>query len=97
LNQRRRRKSKGDTDESHVGFLGKTGSSKSFATQGIVERLIEKHRRVCIIDPMDRYWGLRLGVDGKSLSGYEPVIFGGQHADLPLSATHGDQEQPRPL
>jgi len=63
LNQRRRRKSKGDTDESHVGFLGKTGSSKSFATQGIVERLIEKHRRVCIIDPMDRYWGLRLGVD----------------------------------
>jgi len=46
---------------------------------------------------MDRYWGLRLGVDGKSLSGYEPVIFGGQHADLPFSATHGDQEQPRPL
>src|SRR5262245_728079 len=75
--------------ESHVAFLGKTGSGKSFATQGIAERLIEKRRRVCMIDPTDRYWGLRLGFDGKSPSGYEPVIFGGQHADLPLSATHG--------
>jgi uncharacterized protein len=75
--------------EQHVALLGKTGSGKSFASQGVAERLISRKRRVCIIDPTDRYWGLRLLADGKNPSGFEPVIFGGQHGDLPLSATHG--------
>jgi uncharacterized protein DUF87 len=75
--------------EHHVALLGKTGSGKSFASQGVAERLISRKRRVCIIDPTDRYWGLRLLADGKNPSGFEPVIFGGQHGDLPLSATHG--------
>ena len=75
--------------EQHIALLGKTGSGKSLTSQGLVERLIEEKCRVCIIDPTDRYWGLRLLADGKNPSGYEPVIFGGQHADLPLSAAHG--------
>jgi hypothetical protein len=75
--------------EHHLALLGKTGSGKSYAAQGVVEQLIEKRQRVCVIDPTDRYWGLRLLADGKNPSGYEPVIFGGQHADLPLAATHG--------
>lgn len=74
--------------EFHTAILGKTGSGKSFAAQGEVERLIAKGERVCIIDPTDRYWGLRLSPDGKR-PGYEVVIFGGAHADLPLAATHG--------
>lgn len=75
--------------EYHTGIVGKTGSGKSFAAQGEVERLIAKGERVCIIDPTDRYWGLRLSPDGKKASGLEVVIFGGAHADLPLAATHG--------
>lgn len=75
--------------EQHIAMLGKTGAGKSLTSQGVAERLIEKRQRVCIIDPTDRYWGLRLLADGKNPSGYEPVIFGGQHGDLPLSATHG--------
>lgn len=73
----------------HIAVLGKTGSGKSFAAQGLVEQMIERKERVCIIDPTDRYWGLRLLADGRNRSGYEPVIFGGAHADIPLAATHG--------
>jgi len=75
--------------DSHIGLLGKTGSGKSNAAVVTVERLIRAKHRVCIIDPTDRYWGLRLMPDGKTPSGLEPVIFGGAHADLPLSAAHG--------
>jgi hypothetical protein len=73
----------------HIGILGKTGAGKSHAAQGLAERLIEAKQRICIIDPTDRYWGLRLLADGKNPSGYEIIIFGGAHADLPLAATHG--------
>lgn len=75
--------------EQHVAVVGKTGSGKSYAAQGIVELLIHRRERVCIIDPTDRYWGLRLLSDGKKPSGFEPVIFGGQYADMSLSAAHG--------
>jgi energy-coupling factor transporter ATP-binding protein EcfA2 len=75
--------------EHHVAIVGKTGSGKSYAAQGIVEILIDQKQRVCIIDPTDRYWGLRLRSDGKKPSRFEPVIFGGQFADMPLSAAHG--------
>lgn len=75
--------------EHHIAVLGKTGSGKSYLTQGIIERLIAKRQRVCVIDPTDRYWGLRLAPDGKKPSGKEIVIFGGKHADLPLGPTHG--------
>jgi hypothetical protein len=73
---------------SHIALLGKTGSGKSYAVQGEAERLIEDKHRVCIIDPMDRFWGLRLLANGAS-SGLDVVIFGGQRGDLPLTATHG--------
>lgn len=73
----------------HIGIVGKTGSGKSYAAQGIAEQLIAHGARVCIIDPTDRFWGLRLRPDGRGASGLEPVIFGGQHADLPLSGAHG--------
>lgn len=75
--------------EYHIGILGKTGSGKSYAAQGIAERLIRAKERVCIIDPTDRYWGLRLMADGKTPSGFDIVIFGGAHGDMPLAATHG--------
>src|SRR6185312_8075701 len=75
--------------ENHLAILGKTGSGKSNCAAATLERLIRNRRRVCVVDPMDRYWGLRLDADGKKPSGLEPVIFGGAHGDLPLSVTHG--------
>lgn len=78
-----------DALKQHIAVLGKTGSGKSYAAQGIAELLLERGERVCIIDPTDRYWGLRLASNGKTPSKFGPVIFGGQYADMPLSAAHG--------
>ena len=34
-------------------------------------------------NPMGVWWGLRVGADGRG-PGYPVVVFGGEHADLPL-------------
>lgn len=73
----------------HIAVLGKTGSGKSYAVRGIVEGLLDDNARVCIVDPTSAWHGLRSSVSGKS-GGYPVVIFGGDHADLPLSGTHGE-------
>jgi hypothetical protein len=73
---------------SHIAMLGKTGSGKSNAAATLVERLLSRKERVCIIDPTDRYWGLRLSADGTKPSRFQPVIFGGAHGDLPLAEQH---------
>jgi hypothetical protein len=44
--------------------------------------------RVCIIDPTGAWWGLRLKPDG-SPSPFKVVIFGGLHADVPITGDHG--------
>lgn len=73
----------------HMVVLGKTGSGKSYAVRGIIEDLLDESARVCIIDPTGAWNGLRSSATGKS-GGYPVVIFGGAHADLPLSAQHGE-------
>ncbi|MBL0928678.1 MAG: DUF87 domain-containing protein [Alphaproteobacteria bacterium] len=72
----------------HIAVLAKTGAGKSYATQGIVERLLDRNARTCVIDPTGRYWGLRSDANGKK-AGFPIVVFGGKHADVPLQATHG--------
>lgn len=75
--------------ESHVAILGKTGSGKSNLAKVLVERLMADGARICAIDPTGTWWGLRLAPDGKRPSRFQPVIFGGAHADLPVLAAHG--------
>lgn len=75
--------------ENHIAILGKTGSGKSNAAKVIAERLLHAGKRVCAIDPTGTWWGLRLSEDGKHPSPWPVVIFGGEHADLPISAEHG--------
>lgn len=72
----------------HVAVLGKTGSGKTYAAKGIVEHLLDQHRQVCTLDPTGAWWGLRLGADGKS-KGYDVVLLGGAHADIPLAERSG--------
>lgn len=75
--------------ENHIAILGKTGSGKSNAAKTAAERLLSAGKRVCSIDPTGTWWGLRLSSDGKRPSPWPVVIFGGEHADLPIDATHG--------
>lgn len=75
--------------ERHIGILGKTGSGKSNAAKTIAERIMFEGGRVCVIDPTGTWWGIRLRPDGAKKSKFEPVIFGGNHADIPIAGEHG--------
>jgi hypothetical protein len=73
----------------HIAVLGKTGSGKTFAAKAsIIEPLLERGRRVGIVDPTDAWWGLRSSRDGKG-AGFPVLVLGGDHGDLPLPANGG--------
>jgi DNA helicase HerA-like ATPase len=68
--------------------LGKTRSGKSSVLRGLVEGILEREQPVCIVDPKGDWWGIKLARDGKR-PGYPVVIFGGEHADVPINAHAG--------
>lgn len=73
----------------HIVVLGKTGRGKSSAMRGgFVEPLLDDDEPVCIIDPKGDWWGLKSSADGKR-AGYPVVIFGGEHADVPINEHSG--------
>lgn len=76
--------------EQHTAVIGKTGAGKSYAIRGIVETLLDGNKRVCIVDPKGDWWGLKSSANGK-LEGFPVVIFGGEHADVPINSHCGAQ------
>lgn len=72
----------------HIIALGKTGAGKSSKLRVIVEHLLEDAQPVCIIDPKGDWYGLRMSGDGKR-AGFPVVIFGGEHADVPINEHSG--------
>ena len=76
--------------DDRLGFIGTSGSGKTYNAGTAIEILLASHHaRVVIIDPLGVWWGLRLLADGKKSSGFNVVIFGGEHADLPLNEQAG--------
>jgi uncharacterized protein len=75
--------------DDRLGFLGMSGSGKTFGAGTCVERILANRGRVIIPDPLGVWWGLRQMADAKSPSPYEIVIFGGIHADLPITPHAG--------
>lgn len=59
----------------HIVALGKTGSGKSSALRYIVEGLLARRKRVCIIDPKGDWWGIKVAADGKG-PGLPLILFG---------------------
>lgn len=74
--------------DDRLGWIGTSGSGKTYNAGGGVERVIASGGRVVIVDPLDVWWGLRLKADG-SPSPLNVVIFGGAHGDLPLTEQAG--------
>ncbi|MDB5606690.1 MAG: hypothetical protein JWP25_3590 [Bradyrhizobium sp.] len=76
--------------DDRLGFIGTSGSGKTYNAGTAIEILLGVHKaRVVIIDPLGVWWGLRLLADGKKDSNFNVVIFGGGHADLPLNEQAG--------
>ncbi len=76
----------------HIAVLGKTGSGKSSALRVIAEHLLDKQRRVCIVDPKGDWWGLKSAASGKS-AGYPVIMFGDfkepRATDVPINDRSG--------
>src|SRR5256885_2217548 len=78
-----------------VVILGKTGAGKSSVMRLLVEHVLNHNEAtrgpvtpVCILDPKGDHWGLKTSRDGKE-PGSAVAIFGGEHADMPLSPRAG--------
>lgn len=76
--------------DDRLGFVGTSGSGKTYGAGTAVERLLHKRARVVIVDPLAAWWGLRLLADGKTASPFNVAIFGGLRGDLPLTQHAGE-------
>ena len=77
-----------DALDDRIAIVGTAGSGKTYAAKGFVERLLETGARIAIVDPLGVWWGLRASADGGA-AGYPVVVFGGRHADVPITAEMG--------
>jgi hypothetical protein len=69
-------------------ILAKRGKGKTSTAVVMAEELIAQGMPVVVLDPVGVWWGLRSSADGKD-AGLPVVIFGGDHADVPLEETAG--------
>lgn len=71
------------------GFIGRSGSGKSYAAMKLAELFLASGAQVIALDWVGIWWSLRLNADGKR-PGFEHVyIFGGEHADVELRPESG--------
>lgn len=71
-------------------LLAVSGAGKSNAARVIAEGFYAEQLPFVAIDPKGDWWGLRAGKDGKPGGGLGVVIFGGEHADIPLERGSGE-------
>ncbi len=70
-------------------ILAKRGAGKTYTAAVLMEEMMGAGLPVVIVDPVGVWWGLRSSADGTA-EGLPVVIFGGDHADLPLAETAGE-------
>src|ERR671937_3249497 len=71
-------------------ILAKRGAGKSYTGAVMAEEFFKQNIPFVVFDPIDVWWGLRLAKDGKQ-PGLPIVVFGTEHADIPLERTMGRQ------
>jgi hypothetical protein len=69
-------------------ILAKRGAGKSYTGGVMAEEFYKNHIPFVVFDPIDVWWGLKLGADGKS-KGLPIVVFGIDHADIKLDRDMG--------
>ena len=70
-------------------ILAKRGVGKTYTGAVLVEEMLAARQQVVVADPIGVWWGLRSSADGKS-AGFAIVVFGGEHADVPLDENAGE-------
>lgn len=70
-------------------ILARKGSGKTYTGAVFCEEMLAAGQQVIVVDVIGVWHGLRSSADGKS-AGYPVVIFGGEHADVPLEETAGE-------
>lgn len=71
-----------------LAFLGRTGSGKTYGASKLAEEMDRVGAQFIVLDPVGKWWGLRLAADGKA-PGISIPVFGGLHGDVPLEPTAG--------
>lgn len=69
-------------------ILARKRSGKSYTASVEAEELLRHKRQIATIDPTGAWWGLRSSAAGDG-PGYPVVVFGGDHADVPLEPHAG--------
>jgi len=64
-------------------FLAKRGAGKTYCSSVLAEEMLKAGIPIVVVDGMGIWWGLRVGKKGEG-PGLPIVVFGGEHADLPL-------------
>lgn len=77
-----------DAITSTFAILAIRGAGKSNTAVVLAEELFAAHLPWVAIDPKGDWWGIRASGDGKS-AGLSVLVFGGDHADIPLEPTAG--------
>jgi uncharacterized protein len=70
-------------------ILAKRGMGKTYTASVLVEEIIKAGLPVVVVDPIGVWWGLRAAADGEG-PGLPIVIAGGDHADVPITASSGE-------
>ena len=74
--------------DERMAIVGTSGSGKTYAAKGLIERVMAGGGRVCVVDPLGVWWGL-----GKDADGADPpfpvAVFGGTHGDVALDPGMG--------
>ncbi len=74
--------------DERLAIVGTSGSGKTYAAKGLIERVMASGGRVCVVDPLGVWWGLARGADGAAPP-FPVAVFGGAHADVPLDPSMG--------
>lgn len=70
-------------------YLARRGGGKTYGASKLCEGFLDVGAQVVVLDPVGRWYGLRLRPDGETPSGYNIVVMGGTRGDIPLEPTAG--------
>jgi hypothetical protein len=73
-----------------ISYVAKRNAGKTYDASVQAEEMLKAGIPIIVIDGMGVWWGLRVAKDGKS-DGLPVVVFGGDHADLPLVLDKAEQ------